>query len=102
MVLDTPFRTESDLAYDTTSGFSGFDPFIAVNGSLFSGIYQIRFKYADGINRANAYVKIKTKHLHPGLNSLAFDANKRADFIFSCGGEKINCTAIYVHKIWLE
>lgn len=100
MVLETPFRTQSEIHSD--SGFEGFRPTIAVNGSVFFGVYPIRFKYMSGINRSNAYVKIKSKHLHSGLNSLSFDAVKKSDFNFFCSQNRKNCTAIYVHKIWIE
>lgn len=101
MVLATSFRTEAEDHY-SSSGFSGFTPTITVNGSRIFGVYPIRFKFADGVNRSNGYVKIKSKHLKPGLNSLSFDAKRNREFIFSCGGERDNCTAIFVHKIWLD
>lgn len=100
--LETQFRTTSESDIYSTSGFSGFSPVIVVNGRRISGIYPIRFKYQNGQNRSNAYIKIKSKHLHPGLNSLSFEAGKNSHFTFSCGGSRSNCTAILVHKIWIE
>lgn len=103
MLLDTPFRKKSgsdDFGVDSL--FAGFSPAIVVNGSRISGMYPIRLKYHDGENRSNAYVKIKSKHLHPGLNSLSFDAGKNRQFTFFCGNESSNCTALFVHEIWLE
>jgi hypothetical protein len=102
MHLDTQFRTTSQGDVHSTSGFSGFSPAIVVNGRRISGMYPIRFKYRNGQNRSNAYIKIKSKHLHPGLNSLSFEAGKKRDFTFRCAGGRSNCTAILVHTIWLE
>jgi hypothetical protein len=101
MLLDTPFRSRDKPG--ETSAFVGFAPTVRVNDSKFSGVYPFRFKYKIGETYSEAFVKIKTKHLKAGRNNLTFSAG-RDDFnyFWSCGGNRTNCTAIFIHKLWLD
>jgi hypothetical protein len=103
MVLDTPFRLRGGDGGWSHQGFEGFSPSVSVNGSKFSGFYNIRFEKEYGLYRSNAYIKIKSKHLKPGLNNLFFKAGREDKNIqWSCGPDRTNCVAIFVHKLWVE
>jgi hypothetical protein len=99
--MGTPFQV-TNPTMGTSSGFNGFNPKIAVNGSRFTGVYPIRFMINENENQINAYVKIKTEHLKPGLNNLSFDAGKESNIRYACSGDQYNCDAIYIKKMWIE
>ena len=103
MLMETPFRF-IDVEKFETSGFTVFAPSVSVNGARFSGVYRIRLQNKSCENHCEAYVKIKTKHLKAGNNNLTFSAGRDDDFciFWSCGGNRKNCTAIYIHKLWLD
>jgi hypothetical protein len=99
----TPFVTGSGSDFSGPQAFSFFNPSISVNGSRFSGVYAIRYKTVSGTNQSNAYVKIKAKHLKAGMNNLTFNAERQDQGIrWSCGGNRSNCTAIFINRLWLE
>ena len=103
MFMETPFRT-IDVGEFEKSGFTGFAPSVSVNGARFSGVYKIHLENKWRENQCEAYVKIKTKHLKVGNNNLTFSAGRNDDFMWywDCGGNRKNCTAIYIHKLWLD
>ena len=89
MAMATGFRMEG-ISLET-SGFFGFTPTVSVNGGKLFKKYPIRFKYKSGEVHSNAYVKIKTKHLKPGMNNLSFSAGRNdEEIVWSCGGGREN------------
>ena len=103
MFMETTFRF-IDVGEFEKSGFTGFDPSVSVNGARFSGVYRIHLENKWRQNHCEAHVKIKTKHLKAGSNNLTFSAGRDDNFMtfWSCGGNRKNCTAIYIHKLWLD
>ena len=80
-------------------GFEGFSPMISVNGGIIFGKYSILVKALPV--RQTAMIKIKTKYLKTGRNSLEFFVGKEGGITYRCRGGKV-CIVFYVHKIWFD
>ena len=80
-------------------GFEGFFPMISVNRGIIFGNYNIPVK--ERPVRQMTVLKIKTKYLKAGKNTLKFFLGRDDWVNYSCKGGKA-CIAFYVHKIWFD
>ena len=63
-------------------GFEGFTPKVSVNGALLFGNYEIRTKPVPP--RQTVDLRIKTKYLKPGRNTLTFDMGIDPELRYEC------------------
>lgn len=98
MVVDTPFRA---IGAGISSGFRFLDPYVSVNGKKAMGVYRLRFTVEGDKNRYIAYAKIKTRHLHPGVNNLRLFPGIQNGVSYHCPNGA-NCIAVYVFEMMFE